>query len=320
MTITGNRSTVSLADLETFDPTAPTGSRERRFCCPLPHPICTGKAITSAHRSLSVNLATGEWYCHRCEAGGTIRESWTVRPRLLHRDRARVDLARAFALRQQPACQGDDPPTAHTWRGIWRGTVPLRGTPGASYLEGRGIPVEIAARSAVRFARSWFGRPSVVFPLSNNAREIVAAQGRSITGNAKITAGPKSQGVFPTPGAWESDPVAIVEAPIDALSLAVTGVPALALCGKTAPHWLPPRLAFRHVLVATDADDGGDEGAERLAPLLRSFGAKAERWRPVGAKDPNELLQQDPMRFAVSILWPGARLKPTADWPTGSDD
>lgn len=280
MTITGNRSTVSLAELEAFDPAAPTGSRERRFCCPLPHPVCTGKAITSTHRSLSVNLATGEWYCHRCEAGGTIRESWTVRPRLLHRDRARVDLARAFALRQQPAGQGDDPPTTQTWRRMWRGTVPLRGTPGASYLEGRGIPVEIAARSVVRFARSWLGRPSVVFPLSNPAREIVAAQGRSITSNAKITAGPKSRGVFATPGAWESDPVAIVEAPIDALSLAVAGVPALALCGKTAPHWLPPRMAFRHVLLATDADDGGDDGAERLAPCCARSGPRRSAGAP----------------------------------------
>src|SRR5688572_10521848 len=89
---------LSLADLEAFDPTATAGARERRFCCPLL--LCREKPITPAHRSLSLNVDSGEWYCHRCQAGGTIRESWSSRPNVGRQSRARMKLARSFGLDQ----------------------------------------------------------------------------------------------------------------------------------------------------------------------------------------------------------------------------
>jgi hypothetical protein len=168
----------------------------------------------------------------------------------------------------------------------------------------------------VRFAPSWLGRASVVFPLIDAPGRLVAAHGRAIRGDAKITLGPRSQGVFVAlapdqthPVAIKQAPVAIVEAPIDALSLACCGCAAIALCGTDAPAWLPARLAFRHVLLVTDADDAGDAAATTLAPQLRGFGATVERWRPAGANDGNDLLLQDPLRLATSLLWPGARIE-----------
>jgi len=71
----------------------------------------------------------------------------------------------------------------------------------------------------------------------------------------------------------------LIEAPIDALSLAVCGVPAVALCGcEGLPDWLRMRCAFQTVIAAFDADDPGDEATRVL------------RLRPVGAKDWNAAL------------------------------
>ncbi len=45
------------------------------------------------------------------------------------------------------------------------------------------------------------------------------------------------------------------------------------------------------MVIATDADGPGDDAAAKLTPALRSFGARVERWRPMEAKDFNEVLQ-----------------------------
>jgi len=131
-----------------------------------------------------------------------------------------------------------------------------------------------------------------VFPFFDRQGNLVAAQGRCIDGQApsKLSAGPIGQGVFATPGALDANPLVIVEAPICALSLALVGVPALALAGTGGKPWLRKACAFRRVLVATDADPAGDEAAPALAAVLAPLGARCERLRPQGAKDWNELL------------------------------
>jgi hypothetical protein len=307
---TTNRPILALADLEAFDPHVPAGGRERRFCCPLPS--CADKARGAEHRSLAVNMESGAWCCHRCDASGKLREFWSAASRS-SRARASVALRRAFRL--EAPTFSPPPATAVTWRAAWRTTRLLAGTPGAAYLAGRAIPVELATACSVRFAPSWLGRASVVFPLIDPTGRVVAAHGRAVVGDAKITLGPRSQGVFVAlppeqtdPAASKQDPVAIVEAPIDALSLALCGCAAIALCGTEAPAWLPARLAFRRVLVVMDADNAGDAAATTLGPQLRAFGAMVERWRPAGANDVNALLVQDPLRLGIHLLWPGARL------------
>ena len=62
---------LTLAELEAADPRAPAGGRERRFACPLPS--YADKPRDAAHRSISLNVATGEWTCYRCGAGGRLR-------------------------------------------------------------------------------------------------------------------------------------------------------------------------------------------------------------------------------------------------------
>lgn len=93
------RPILSLAALEAFDVGVPHGNR-RRFCCPL---CGADKPHDAAHRSLSVESASGLWKCFRCNASGRLREFWPARePRSTGADE-RNRLQNAFALPQSEA-------------------------------------------------------------------------------------------------------------------------------------------------------------------------------------------------------------------------
>jgi hypothetical protein len=111
--------------------------------------------------------------------------------------------------------------------------------------------------------------------------------------------------VPPEPGAWAAEPLILVEAPIDALSLAAAGWAAVAVLGCNLPNWLPPRLAFRHVLIGTDADAAGDTAAAEWTGRLRTFGARVDRFRPAGAVDWNALLQRHGASALADAVWAG---------------
>jgi hypothetical protein len=284
-----------LAWLRSRDPDSPdTGRTERRFLCP--YGQCVGYAPTQDHRSLSVNVQTGAWKCHRCDRDGLCEEYFTIdkaepKPRQTRPQRARAQLAAAFSLSERRS----EPESPATWRNVFEVsdlTASIIGTLGATYLAGRGIPEDLAAAAGVRYARDWFGSAAVVFPMVDRAGQIVAAQGRSVTGRRLLADGPKRLGVFLTPGALEADPVVVVEAPIDGLSLALCGLAAIALCGKSGPAWIPKALAFRRVALAFDNDDGGDQATATLTPLLERYGCTVERWQPA-AKDWNAQLMRD---------------------------
>jgi DNA primase len=149
--------------------------------------------------------------------------------------------------------------------------------------------------AGVLFKADFYGRAAVLFLIRDASGSPVAVEGRFLspgTGPKAICKGPKSKGAFATPAALESGAVTLVEAPIDALTLAALGLPAIATMGaENLPKWLPRRLAFRDVLLAQDADQAGDEAAERIAAELQAFGGRCSRLRPNQAKDWNELLQ-----------------------------
>ena len=304
---------LSLADLENFDAHAPSGSSERRFCCPL---CGAGKSITPAHRCFGVNCDSGAFHCHRCDARGKLTDFWEKRPDYSATNRAqhaRVALNRALSpqtapnlpTRQaKPKTKPETPQSgaAIQWRDIYDGAHELENTSGAKYLQGRGVSSEVAALSGVRFARNY---PSigaaVLFPIFDFAGELCAVSARAIgtttKGNTRA-GGHKSAGVFGASWhkwtAFDGDLPALIvcEAPIDALSLASCGFPALALIGCNAPAMLHRATAFRRVLLATDADGAGDKAAQVLAATLPAYGATCERLRPDGAKDWNEMLQE----------------------------
>lgn len=283
------RPTLELGDLEAFDPGAPPGGRERRFCCPLEG--CAGMARDAAHRNLSLNTETGAFVCYRCGGAGQLRDHWRP-PASRRREIARhafglgtVAVAAAPRSRTAAASPWD-------WRALWDATTDLAGTPGQVYLEGRGIPLATAAAAGVRYSPSWAGHPAVVFPVTDRLGEVRAAQGRYLRDDVaptKRTGGPSKLGVFATPGALKAGVVVVVEAPIDALSLHVAGTPAVALLGTNATDWLAAAVAFKRVALGLDADAAGEGKIDALAAQLGAFGAAIERWRPT-AKDWNDVL------------------------------
>jgi len=297
---------LSLADLEAFDPRAAStcGAGERRFCCPL---CGHDKGRDAAHRCLCLNSESGLWTCNRCKATGKLRDFWrapdTRRARATVPGSLRSGLFSGAdrTVRTTPTVRpiGDSAPK---WCAAWAATLPLEGTPGAKYLQGRGIPVEVAAASGVRFSRFWQGEAAAVFPLRDREGTVIAAQGRHVQGDGKRTGGPRRLGAFFAP--WlaasgrafgpldaQAPAVIVCEAPIDALSIATAGFPALALCGCDAPEWLHRACAFKRVLLATDADEAGDAAAQVLDGLLSSYGARCARLRPENGKDWNAVLQ-----------------------------
>jgi hypothetical protein len=303
--------TLSLADLEAFDAHATERGEERRYCCPLGSAECQGKTVERSHQCLTVNTRTGLWGCHRCHQSGKLKEWWTERPKLEKGGRGR----RRFTPRPSPVKALEPLPEAaplelQTWREALQGMGPLTGSAGEAYLQARGIPRELATAAGVKFHPRLYGRPAVVFPIRTPKGELVAAQGRHTDGRTDPKtrgAGPKSAGVFITPGAWDAETIALVEAPIDALSLAACGLPAIALMGCALPGWIPRALHRKRVLAASDADQAGDTAAAEWKGTLEAYGAQVSRLRPEGAKDWNEWLTRDPegMRAYLAPWLPG---------------
>jgi hypothetical protein len=304
---------LSLADLEAHDPQAPARDHgERRFLCPLAG--CS--SYTGAdHRALSLNVDSGEWYCHRCRAGGQLAEHRA--PRIVQRrDRSRAAAARAFRLAPaKPPPPSPDP--AARWRQQWDAApLVIESDAGVAYLDARGIPLALALVADVRWAASWAGRPAVLFPIVDRQGVVVAVNGRYVDGRTDPktrTYGPKSQGVFVAPNrdALRADPLVITEAPLDALALAACGVPAIALVGTTAPAWLP-LLGARNVLMATDNDPAGEAAAVELARGLRSLGVHCERLRPVAKDWSDELAQHGPAGLCARLEACGLVVLPEA--------
>lgn len=266
----------SLAELESYDPKA--GGRhktERRFCCPS---LGCGdsKPMDDEHRSLCVNTYSGKYNCKRCGDKGILRERICLNS---------TD-TRTFTHTAPPT-----EPKSEKWKEWVEDAKPIEGTAGAAYLEGRGVPVDVAQAAGVRYGRWFHNREpfnAVIFPIHDINGNVIAAQARAIDGDIKNTRGPRSGGVFlATPDAFDSARVAICEAPIDALILQACGIDAIALGGTAIQEWLPGALEGKDVAIATDADEAGDECAARLASLLPT----SWRLRPVGAKDWGELAE-----------------------------
>jgi hypothetical protein len=228
---------------------------------------------------------------------GVIREKWSKPSFTPRKVRTAAALARAFSVEPTPPpTQEIDSDSAAKLSQVLKDAVPIFGTDGAKYLEKRGIPVELASEANVLFSNNFYGRPAVLFPMHNQAGELVAFNGRftdgkELQGKLKTqSVGKKSYGLFATHGALESEITTVCEGVFDALSLHLCGLPAVAVVGTSFPEWLPSALAFRNSFVSTDADESGDKAAESLVNVLRSRGARAVRMRPEGAKDWNDML------------------------------
>lgn len=281
---------LSLAALHAYDPTALMINGECRFCCPLPS--CSGQPINRAHRTMTVNSLTGLYKCQRCGEKGKVTEKREDRPPQTRQIRNQTALRRFSAPPAPPVVKTpSDLQKLDQWFSGARLMLP--NTPGADYLQSRGIPYFVAWEAGLLFHPAWHGKPSVVFPILDAESYMVAAQGRSITTTDKITHGNLSCGIFKShPSADEMQSILVTEAPIDALSISAAGYAAVALCGTTIRPYLLDMLFGKTLLLAFDADEAGERAADLWTKAAALSGAKVQRVRPQGGKDWNEVLMQ----------------------------
>lgn len=293
---------LSISELELFDPRYSKFSNEKRFCCP----FCgCNKPKDKAHQSLAANIKTGAWICHRCQEKGLLKEWWTRTEgaNRINNDFRRKALLSKFEIKsffsETQTIHSNTQKKISYIRSRYEGLrLGFPGSPAVKYLESRGISKELAIASSCGYVGNWKHRNNedkrIVFPICNRNGELVAISARAIDDNfiepKSVTNGAKKLGVFATPNALSAEIIVIAEAPIDALSLAVAGLPSVAIIGTSWAEWLIRHCALKTVALATDADVAGDEVAEKLSIELKKVAANPIRLRPVGVKDWNECL------------------------------
>ena len=204
----------------------------------------------------------------------------------------------------------------------------LPGTPGAEYLQGRSIPVDLAhangARYHPRFPFKLTHAPAVVFPILSGDRtgKIVAVNARFLNpdrdtdGEKQRSAGKPSWGAFGVRGAVEPDEVLVAEAPIDALSLAVAGFPALATCGASNLRHFPKLFDGKTIICAFDLDSNPNTQStirKNMARLKDGHAGRVVWLKPPGngLKDWNDVLRQyGHTGLAFYLRRAGAKCKP----------
>jgi hypothetical protein len=280
---------LTLTELELYDPRSRTGRSQRRFLCP----YCgANKPRDAAHRSLSLNAQTGRWICHRCGERGLLSDFSAV-----SQNRA-AQIATTIGLYRNAESRFD-------WQRTWEKSVNLCNSPGAAYIQARGVPAALARLAGVRYSTRWYRRPAVLFPIRDQGGTLIAVSGRFICERNALktmTGGTRSLGVFSAPGALKSEVIAVVEGPMDALSLAFCHLPAVAMMGTSWPDWLLEAIADKQVLIATDADTAGDEVAGRLIEALAADTPHLLRLRPPIGKDWNDVLKRLGRKQAQDLI------------------
>jgi hypothetical protein len=171
-------------------------------------------------------------------------------------------------------------------------SVALKGTPGQTYLERRGIPVAVADLAGVRYIGDFAGRHAIVAPLYDDQDRLASLHGRYIevsrTQDKMLTLGPGG-GVVNVLGGWRTEPLIFVEGLFDALSLAVCGFACAATIGRWVP-WIPDAAEGREVWLGFDRSRSGDAEALSYSALM-SRGAVVRRiYPPSRSKDWNTAL------------------------------
>jgi len=289
---------LSLEDLRRFDSHPNTRGKNHRYNCPLCNDGKTDKplALESAH---------GWWKCNRCHASGLLTEHHTKKAdknRPPHRMTGSIAPKTAKETAITPAKTSVEtavnPEEVAKYDQLLTRCAPIKGTPAEAYLRGRGVTM--IPEQLVYHPNPLGLGSSVGFPLIGKDKVHAGFMFRAIEKKEfRIRKNPRYQAsgqVFVTLDALNAPRIAIVEAPIDALSLATCGIPAIATIGTSFPDWLTKEIGPNKVIYfGYDNDDAGEKGVKAVDPKkLGEVGIKeASRIRPPkGCKDWNDALQE----------------------------
>ncbi len=234
--------------------------------------------------SLELNTHTGRFFCHACRCWGYMdwaREEWRREKGLDEQDRegfARPPRARRTVRKATPPPPLSVEPVRDDLDALLaRYQEALPGSWGERYLEHRGIPFDVAREYGVGYAapKAWVGRKwkggRLVFGHYRPDGVLVNLYGRAVAkrkvpDSLKHDHLPGNKGWFNARAVREGGgPLYVCEAALDALALIAAGHErAIAIFGTYGwrPHWIPQEV--RHLVIAADADGGGDLAREHI--------------------------------------------------------
>lgn len=291
------RPILCLADLD--GAAATWGAGRRRYPCPVHG--------SDRQRSLSVDLATGLYYCHCCGASGRLRDYWDADGSATPLGPGPVEDAARQRERGAALTRADrehaallDAPVPAVAAALLASlpalTEALRAptSRGAAYLSGRGLDPALAGSLGAGYAASglWPGdRPGdpgrVVYPLWDPcAGRAVSLLGRACTEDTgardrrhrKLPGCPA--GLWPVASyaraVQSGTALVLVEGPADALALlACPGSPPVAALGGTRlPLSLAALRRLPGVVLALDDDPAGRAATDRLRADLALLGVR----------------------------------------------
>jgi len=310
--------TLSLVDIEAYDPRPMKRGHRLRAKCPLHQ--------GDHQQSLSVDTDTGWGKCFAC--GVTVRVFDFVPAGERPENRWRVE-AVPIRRRATPSPVSASSPSSLTR--CEKVILPLAGTPGAAYLESRGIPLAVAARYGVGYVKqgAWPGRTAarrwarITFPLATPEGVInyySRAVGADVPKSERhaVLSGPK--GYFHFDALGQYDTVYVCEAALDGLSLAVAGYGNFVAVIGTQHFRAEWFLAagVKKIVLALDNDEAGRKAAAEVA-LKAALAGLACEVLPVecyvGEKDLNAALQK-----AGRLVLPGLGEPTPSDRAEGREE
>ena len=242
--------------------------RKGRACCP----IHRGDNPTA----LSIDWATGWASCWSCG------DAWSIRIGDPPQKGSAFSTIECQASRPTAYATPDPAPVERHFTAprinlasaIEIASGNLTGSPGETYLAGRGIPLATAQALRLGWAASGILAGRVIFPLCNPDGLVTSATGRAINDHTqpKYKALKSGDGYVKTlfnggaiaQAKQSGHPVVVVEGPLDAAACVAAGLPlTVALCGKSYKR--PEHFAgLTTVILALDADEAGQEGRRQL--------------------------------------------------------
>jgi len=226
--------------------------RQGRACCPIHH----GNNPTA----LTINWLTGWAKCWHCG------DAWSIRVED-HPDA--VPVPNRYRTRTQPPPDEHDPHQlrAKLEASIRKAVEALPASPGALYLETRGISLDVARDLRIGWGTAGKLAGRVIFPLCAPDGLATSAIGRAIDERTK----PKYKTLASDDGYVKTlfnggaiaqakrtgQPIVVVEGPLDAVACVAARIPlTVALCGAAYAH--PEHFSgLQTVILTLDADDAG---------------------------------------------------------------
>ncbi len=257
------------------------GGKLRAFC-----PVHGGEN----QRSLEVDLTSGRFFCHRCECWGYM--DW-ARERYQEERGFERDAPKRPRRPQRPARVSSPPPPPPPVEPVRddldellaRFQEALLGSWGQRYLELRGIPLTVARAHGIGYAppkewpgRGWKGGRLVVSHTTPEGRA-VNLYGRAVA-KGDVPKQLKHDHLKGNKGWFNARAVAegegtlyVCEAPLDALALIAAGYErTTAIFGTHGWRWEWIPQEVRRIVLATDADEGGEKAREKIGGEARMRG------------------------------------------------